>query len=51
MKTKALLAAAVLAFAPIAATAACSGYSHQAMSCADGMIYDEGSKSCKTVSG
>ena len=51
MKTKALLAAAVLAFAPIASFAACTGEQHQAMSCADGMVFDSETNSCKTVTG
>lgn len=42
---KTLLAAAALAIVPALGFAACSG-SHQAMSCADGMVWDPERGSC-----
>lgn len=51
MKTKALLTATFLVFAPTLAGATCLGHSQQAMTCTDGMAYDSVSNSCKVVSG
>lgn len=48
---KTLLSAAILALAPALAFAACGGHSEQAMTCADGTVYDAASGSCKVVSG
>lgn len=49
---KTLLASAALALATASAgLAACSGHSEAAMSCADGMVYDADSRTCKAVSG
>ncbi|MFW2542350.1 chitin-binding domain-containing protein [Primorskyibacter sp. 2E107] len=52
MTFKTLLAAAALVVAPtVAAFAACSGHSEQAMTCADGSVYDSTTRSCTVVSG
>lgn len=51
MTIKTLLTAAALAVAPAFAFAACGGHSQQAMSCADGLVYDTESGTCKVVSG
>ncbi|MDU8913624.1 carbohydrate-binding module family 14 protein [Aestuariicoccus sp. MJ-SS9] len=52
MTIKTLVTAAALVVAPtFAAFASCSGHSQQAMTCADGTIYDAASNSCKVVSG
>jgi hypothetical protein len=46
-----ILAALVLASAPALAIAECSRGHQQAMSCADGMIWDKDSKSCTSATG
>ncbi len=47
MKIKTALAALVLALAPAIATAACfDDHSQQAMSCAEGTIWDEKTSAC-----
>lgn len=47
MTIKTALAALVLALAPAIASATCFGdHSQQAMSCADGMIWDEKTATC-----
>jgi hypothetical protein len=46
-----VLAALVLATAPALAIAECSRGHQQAMSCADGMIWDKESKSCTSATG
>lgn len=52
MKTRTLLTALALAVVPaVSAYAACSGYSKQAMTCADGMVYDAEAGNCKVLSG
>ncbi|MBV2361256.1 adenylosuccinate lyase [Thalassococcus sp. CAU 1522] len=53
MKIKTLLAAAVLSLSPAVALAYCSGSEHatQTMTCADGMVYDSETNSCKVLSG
>jgi len=52
MKTKTLLTALALSLAStVSAYAACSGHSKQAMTCADGMMYDAETGSCKVVTG
>lgn len=43
---KTLLAAAALALVPALGFAACSGSSHQAMSCAEGTVWDAESGTC-----
>ena len=45
MKLKTVFAALALTLAPMMVSAACSS-SHQAMSCADGMIWDSETRSC-----
>jgi hypothetical protein len=51
MKTKTLAVALVLTLAPTLSFAmGCSGYKHQqAMSCADGTVYDADTQSCVKV--
>ncbi len=52
MTIKTLLAAAALTLSPALAMAACyEGHEKQAMSCADGTVYDTATNSCKVVSG
>ncbi|MGH1413027.1 MAG: chitin-binding domain-containing protein [Pelagimonas sp.] len=51
MTFKTLLVATTLTLMPVLGYAECSGSHIQAMSCADGMVYDSTSQSCKTVSG
>jgi hypothetical protein len=51
MTLKALLAAAALTLCPAIATAQCSGHSQQAMSCAEGTVWDAETQSCKVLSG
>ncbi|MDJ0823708.1 MAG: adenylosuccinate lyase [Paracoccaceae bacterium] len=52
MTIKTVLTAAALVVAPALAYAeGCSWHSQQAMSCADGMVYDSETNSCKTVTG
>ncbi len=52
MRTKTILAAVALTILPAAAFAMCSGKSHQAMSCAEGTVWDANSQSCvKQVTG
>jgi hypothetical protein len=46
-----VFAALVLALAPALASAECSSQHQQAMSCADGMIWDKESKSCTSATG
>lgn len=47
MKVQTFLTAAALTLASaLSAQAACSGHSDQAMSCAEGMIWDTDSRSC-----
>jgi hypothetical protein len=47
MKIKTTLAAFVLAVAPTLSFAACwEGHSQQAMSCAEGQVWDETSEAC-----
>ncbi|MFD1341776.1 adenylosuccinate lyase [Litorisediminicola beolgyonensis] len=46
-----LTAAALFLASALGVSAACSGHSDQAMTCADGTVYDSESNSCKTVSG
>ncbi|MGH1354771.1 MAG: carbohydrate-binding module family 14 protein [Thalassovita sp.] len=46
-----ILAATVLASAPILANAECSRGHQQAMSCADGMVWDKDAKSCTNATG
>ena len=46
-----VLAALVLATAPALAIAECSRGHQQAMSCADGMIWDKEAKSCTSATG
>ncbi len=48
---KALFVAAILAVGPMAATAGCGMHQQQAMTCADGSVYDAASNSCKVVTG
>lgn len=48
---KTILATLVLAGAPFAAMAECTRGHEQAMSCADGMIWDKDSKSCTSATG
>ena len=43
---KTTLAALALALMPALASAMCSDKSHQAMSCADGTVWDAASNSC-----
>jgi len=45
MKLKTVFAALALSVAPMMVSAACSSF-HQAMSCADGMIWDNETRSC-----
>ncbi len=51
MTLKALLTATALVIAPTLAAASCGYSSKQAMTCADGMVYDSASSSCKVVTG
>lgn len=46
MKTKTALAALALITLPALASAMCSDKSHQAMSCAEGMVWDAATSSC-----
>lgn len=46
MTIKTLLTAGLLALAPVMSFAACSGHTEQAMSCADGMVWDAETSSC-----
>jgi len=46
MKLKTLLAALALSAAPSFGIAMCSGDSHQAMSCAEGTVWDSETNSC-----
>ncbi|MBS0123915.1 adenylosuccinate lyase [Thetidibacter halocola] len=50
MKMKVLVTTALLALTPALAFAAC-GHEQQAMSCADGTVYDAATGSCKVVTG
>lgn len=43
---KTLLAAAALAIVPALSFAACSGHSEQAMSCGEGMVWDNETGTC-----
>ncbi|HEY9019902.1 MAG: hypothetical protein QUV10_04265 [Paracoccaceae bacterium] len=45
MKLKTAFAALVLTLAPMMVSAACSS-SHQAMSCAEGMVWDSETRTC-----
>lgn len=52
MKIKTLIAAMALATLPAASYAMCAGKSHQAMSCAEGTMWDAASQTCiKQVTG
>ncbi|WP_136440772.1 chitin-binding domain-containing protein [Pacificoceanicola onchidii] len=52
MTFKTLMTAAALTLASTVSTfAACSGYSHQAMTCAEGSVYDPETNTCTVVSG
>jgi hypothetical protein len=52
MAPKTLLTAALLVLAPVtSAFAYCSGHTEQAMTCAEGTVYDSESNSCKVVTG
>ena len=51
MTIKTLLAAAALTVVPVLSYAACSGHSQQAMTCAEGTVYDADTGTCKVVSG
>lgn len=51
MKLTTLVAATLLSMAPMLASAACFGHEKQAMSCAEGTVYDADSNSCKVVTG
>lgn len=52
MTIKTLLASAALALTTATAgIAGCSNHSETAMSCAEGMIYDAASNSCKLATG
>jgi hypothetical protein len=46
MKIKTTLAALALITAPALASAMCSDKQHQAMSCAEGTVWDSASQSC-----
>ncbi len=46
MRTKTIFVALALTILPAAAFAACSGKSHQAMSCAEGTVWDATSQTC-----
>jgi len=46
-----LLASAVLGLTPALAMAYCSSSQHQAMTCAEGSVYDAESNTCKVVTG
>ncbi|MWD30045.1 adenylosuccinate lyase [Aquicoccus sp. SCR17] len=46
MTLKTLLAAAVLTLSPVIAGATCSAHKDQAMSCADGLVWDAETSSC-----
>lgn len=48
---KTILTAVVLTAAPLAAVAECSSKHQQAMSCADGTVWDAETKSCTKVTG
>lgn len=48
MKTKAILAALALTFAPMAAMAACPGHQEASMSCTDGTIWNPETKACES---
>jgi len=50
MTIKTFLTAAALVVAPALATA-CPAHDQAKMSCADGMVYDSASHSCKVISG
>jgi hypothetical protein len=52
MAPKTLLTAALLVLGSVASGyAACSGHSEQAMTCADGTVYDTETGTCKVVTG
>ncbi|WP_425102167.1 chitin binding peritrophin-A domain-containing protein [Tropicibacter sp. S64] len=52
MTFKTLLTAAVLLIGPVLPVyAACSGHSSQAMTCAEGSVYDPETGTCTVVSG
>ena len=51
MTLKTLIVGTVLAFAPALAFASCSGHEKQAMTCADGTVYDAETNTCTVVSG
>lgn len=46
MTIKTILTALTLGLMPLGAFAMCSGKSHQAMSCAEGTVWDAASESC-----
>lgn len=46
MTAKILMTAVALTVLPAAAFATCSGKSHQAMSCAEGSVWDADTRSC-----
>ena len=46
MTMKTILTAFTIALMPMSAFAMCSGKSHQAMSCAEGTVWDIESQSC-----
>ncbi|REC58847.1 adenylosuccinate lyase [Rhodosalinus sediminis] len=45
-KLKTLAAATALTLVPAMSMAMCAGKSHQAMSCADGMVWDSEQQAC-----
>lgn len=46
-----VLTAVILTAAPLAAAAECSSQHQQAMSCADGLVWDSETKRCTKVTG
>ncbi|MYM54193.1 carbohydrate-binding module family 14 protein [Thalassovita mangrovi] len=48
---KTILTAVILTAAPLAASAQCTKDHQQAMSCADGTVWDAETKSCTKVTG
>ena len=51
MTIRSALASVALFLIASTASASCQWGDQHAMSCADGMVYDEASQSCKAVSG
>jgi len=51
MTMKTIIAAAALSLSPMLAFAYCSGHQQQAMTCAEGSVYDPETNTCQVVTG